>query len=73
MGFLDFIFGTKKRQVDEFLETDNEEELVDVLEVIDEIYDFRKINKNKLEKLKKEKREVKGGFDNKIILDEVKD
>ena len=62
-----------KEEVDEFLETDNEEELVDVLDVIDEIYDFRKINKNKLEKLKKEKREVKGGFDNKIILDEVKD
>jgi predicted house-cleaning noncanonical NTP pyrophosphatase (MazG superfamily) len=59
-----------KEEVDEFLEDDNEKELIDVLEVIDAIYDFKKIDKSELEKLKKEKKEERGGFDNKIILDE---
>jgi len=57
-------------EVNEFLEDSNEKELADILEVVDAICDFKKINK---EDLKKEKFEKRGGFNKKIILDEVKD
>jgi len=60
-------------EVDEFLEESNEEELADVLEVVDAICEFKKIDKENLENLKKEKSERRGGFKDKIILDEVKD
>ena len=61
-----------KEEVDEFLENNNDEELSDILEVIDTICDFKNIDKGKLELLRKNKSEEKGGFKNKIILDEVK-
>ena len=37
------------------------------------ICDFKKIDKNELESIKKKKLEERGGFKDKIILDEVKD
>ena len=61
-----------KEEVDEFLEDGNEEELADILEVIYAICDFKKIDKNKLELLRKKKAEQRGGFKDKIILDETK-
>ncbi len=60
-------------EVQEFLEESTEEELADILDVVDAICDFKKINKEDLENLKKEKFEKCGGFNEKIILDEVKD
>ena len=57
-------------ETNEFLEESTEEELADILEVINSICDFKKINKQKLEEIRKIKKEKKGGFDNKIILDE---
>lgn len=44
-----------------------------MLEVIDAICDFKKIDKEELELLKKDKAEKKGKFKNKIILEEVND
>ncbi len=61
-----------REEVDEFLEENNKEELSDILEVIDAICDFKKIDKNELEKIRKSKKEEKGGFKDKIILDETK-
>lgn len=61
-----------KEEVDEFLEGDNEEELSDILEVIDAIYDFKKIDRKESEKIRKSKKEKKGGFKDKIILDETR-
>ena len=61
-----------EEEVKEFLENSNQEELVDILEVIYAIQDFKKINKEKLENLRKKKAEERGVFKNKIILDEVK-
>tara|TARA_Y100000310_G_scaffold27990_1_gene26616 strand:- start:8300 stop:8617 length:318 start_codon:yes stop_codon:yes gene_type:complete len=60
-----------KEEVDEFLKDNNEEELSDILEVIDAICDFKKIDKDKLGKIRKSKKEEKGGFKEKIILDET--
>ncbi|MCX6751095.1 MAG: nucleoside triphosphate pyrophosphohydrolase [Candidatus Pacearchaeota archaeon] len=60
-------------EVNEFLKESNEEEIADIIEVINAICRFRKFDKNKLDYIKKQKAEKRGRFDNKIILDEVKD
>jgi predicted house-cleaning noncanonical NTP pyrophosphatase (MazG superfamily) len=60
-------------EVNEFLNESNDDELSDVLEVIDAICKFKKFNKKRIDEIKKQKAEKRGGFDNKIILDEVND
>ncbi|OGH10508.1 MAG: phosphoribosyl-ATP pyrophosphohydrolase [Candidatus Levybacteria bacterium RIFCSPHIGHO2_01_FULL_36_15] len=59
-------------EVNEFLENSDTEELADILEVIYAICYLKGINKEKLEEIRKNKIEKRGGFDKKIILDEVK-
>lgn len=61
-----------REEVDEFTQDSTEEELVDILEVINAICDFKKIDKGKLEELRKKKADERGGFKDKIILDSVK-
>ena len=60
-----------KEEVNEFLEDSKEEELVDILEVIDAICNYKNIDKKTLESFKKKKAEEMGSFDKKIILEEV--
>jgi len=61
-----------QEEVDEFLKDSNEEELADILEVIYAICDFKNFDKEKLELLRKKKTEERGGFKDKIILDETR-
>jgi len=61
-----------QEEVEEFLKDENEEELADILEVIYAICDFKNFDKEKLELLRKKKAEERGGFKDKIILDETK-
>ncbi len=61
-----------REEVEEFLESENEEELADILEVIYAICDFKHLDKADLGNLRREKLRKKGGFKNRIILDEVK-
>jgi len=61
-----------QEEVNEFLEKENIEEIADILEVINAICDFKKIDEIKLENLKKDKAEKRGKFKDKIILEEVK-
>lgn len=61
-----------QEEVNEFMKDSNTEELVDILEVINAICDFKKIDKKELELLRKKKVKEKGGFKDKIILDETK-
>ena len=61
-----------QEEVNEFIEDSNEEELADILEVIHAICDFKNFDKEKLELLRKKKAEERGGFKDKIILDETK-
>ena len=49
-----------QEEVDEFLEDSNEKELADILEVIYELCDLYKIDKDKLEQLRKAKAENRG-------------
>ncbi len=62
-----------QEEFDEFLEDNNEEELADILEVIYALCDLYNFDKEKLEQLRKDKAEKRGGFKDKIILDETKE
>lgn len=59
-----------QEEVNEFLEAESIEEMADVLEVIDAISDFKKFDEAELQKVKNKKLNEKGGFKNKIILEE---
>ena len=64
-----------QEEVDEVLEADSpkevKEELADILEVINAICDFKNIDKKEVESLREKKAEERGGFKDKIILDDV--
>ncbi|MEK7662202.1 MAG: nucleoside triphosphate pyrophosphohydrolase [Patescibacteria group bacterium] len=57
-------------EVLEFCESEREEELADILEVIDAIAGYKGFNKGEIDKIKWDKAEKKGSFKNRIILDE---
>ncbi|MCX6720707.1 MAG: nucleoside triphosphate pyrophosphohydrolase [Candidatus Staskawiczbacteria bacterium] len=59
-----------QEEVGEFMVDESTEEITDILEVIDAIVDFKKIDKKELEKVKADKTEKRGCFKKKIILDE---
>ena len=61
-----------REEVDEFLEEISKEELADILEVIYAICDFMNVDREELESLRKKKAEERGGFRERIILDETK-
>ncbi len=57
-------------EVNEFIKAENSDELADVLEVIDAIIDYKKIDKNELKIIKDKKVEKRGAFKDRVILDE---
>lgn len=57
-------------EVGEFNEAESQEEMADVLEVIDAILEFKGFKKEDIEALKNKKAEERGGFKDRIILDE---
>jgi len=61
-----------KEEVDEFLKNDKKEELSDILEVIYAMCDLKKIRRERLELLRKRKSRIRGGFERRIILEEIK-
>lgn len=62
-----------REEVDEFIEDSTDEELADILEVLNAIYEFRGVDVNALEELRMKKAKERGAFNDKVILDEVKD
>jgi len=56
----------------EFFESESDEEMADIMEVIYAICDYKKFNMKKLELLRKKKAEERGRFKKRIILDEVR-
>ena len=64
-------------EVNEFIEATESkhiiEELADVLEVLDAIYDFNKIDKKIIQEVKTKKFNERGGFKKKIILLDIND
>lgn len=62
-----------QEEVSEFLEDTNiDEELADVLEVIYAILAFKGISFEALEQIRLKKKEERGGFKNKVILEATK-
>jgi len=59
-----------QEEVKEFSDDENAEELADILEVIDAIFDFKNFSKEEIEKIKNKKAEERGKFKDRIILDE---
>lgn len=56
----------------EYIESEEVEELADMLEVIYTLAKLRGASPDMLERLRQEKRAVRGGFDNRIILEETR-
>ncbi|MCD6403076.1 MAG: nucleoside triphosphate pyrophosphohydrolase [Candidatus Aenigmarchaeota archaeon] len=59
-------------EVNEFIEEENVEELADILEVINAICEFLKVDISHLESIRKRKRVERGGFEKRIVLKEVR-
>lgn len=62
-----------REEVDEFLGDNSKEELADIMEVIYAICDFKGIGRAELELIRKRKVDERGAFDDRIVLEEVKD
>jgi predicted house-cleaning noncanonical NTP pyrophosphatase (MazG superfamily) len=62
-----------KEEADEFTQDSNKEEMADIFEVITAINSFKGWTIEEIVEVQKKKREERGGFENKIILDEVKE
>lgn len=57
-------------EVKEFLDSESIEEIADILEVIDAVNNFKNFNSKELQKIKKDKFDKRGGFNERIILEE---
>ena len=62
-----------QEEVNEFLESNNPQELTDILEVIYALSCHHKIPIKNLEAMRQIKKEDRGGFEKRIILEEVID
>ena len=62
-----------QEEVKEYIKENNKDELSDILEVINAICDFKNIDKEELEIIRKDKKKKRGGFEKRIILNEVKE
>jgi predicted house-cleaning noncanonical NTP pyrophosphatase (MazG superfamily) len=58
-------------EVNEFLKSNNPEELADIIEVVNALGESMDINKEKIESLRLKKAEERGSFKDRIILDET--
>ncbi len=60
-------------ETNEFLESEELEEIADILEVIDAICLYKNFDKPELAKIKQDKRDKRGGFEGRLILDEAEE
>ena len=60
-------------EANEFVENDDPEELADLLEVIYAIAKHKNINMEEVEQIRLNKRDKRGGFDEKIYLEDVEE
>src|SRR5262245_30626771 len=58
-------------EVKEYSEESALDEMADILEVIYTIIEFKKINREELEDIRQKKKDDRGGFSKRIILDET--
>ncbi len=67
--YVEKLFEKLMEECDEFMKSCDPEELADILEVIYALGDLQGITKEKLEQIRQKKRNIRGGFMKKIILD----
>ncbi|MBP6854923.1 MAG: nucleoside triphosphate pyrophosphohydrolase [Candidatus Pacebacteria bacterium] len=67
----DKLFAKLKEEASELAKDKNIDEVADVLEVVDAICAYKGFSKKEIELRRLEKFEKKGGFSNKIILEET--
>ncbi len=60
-----------KEEMDEYYESQNPDDLADVVEVIYALLKFREISLEEFETIRKTKLETNGGFDGRVLLLEV--
>jgi predicted house-cleaning noncanonical NTP pyrophosphatase (MazG superfamily) len=58
-------------EVNEYLEAENKEELADILEVMDALMKFMNFEKEEVLAIQKKKREERGGFEKRILMERV--
>ncbi len=58
-------------EVEEYLEAENIEELADVYEVLDAIIKFKSFDLGEIHKVKKNKRDQRGGFENRLLMEKI--
>ncbi|MDO8463292.1 MAG: nucleoside triphosphate pyrophosphohydrolase [bacterium] len=61
-----------QEEVDEFLESENPEELADIMEVIFALADHLEVSRSALEELRAAKGAERGAFRERLILDETR-
>jgi len=59
-------------EINEFKETPNAEELADILEVLNAIAKFHEIDSKKIKEIKFKKKNDRGAFHSRIILESIK-
>ncbi len=59
-------------ETNEFLKSDDPEELADILEVIYAICEHKEISRERIEEMRSLKAEKRGGFSKRLILDETR-
>jgi len=59
-----------REEADEFMENGDASEIVDILEVLDAICEYKNFDRAELLTLKNKKAEERGGFKERIILEE---
>jgi predicted house-cleaning noncanonical NTP pyrophosphatase (MazG superfamily) len=69
--FFSFLKEKLKEEVLEFCLSEETEEIVDILEVIDEICRYKKKSSFSIQKSQKDKRKSHGGFSKRYILERV--
>ena len=60
-------------EVNEFIESDQIEEIADILEVIEAIAKLRGVHMALIAGMKEEKKEERGGFEKRLLLERVED
>ena len=58
-----------KEELDEYLDSNNIEELADIEEVLRAILDYKNVNLEEFEKIRNQKANKRGAFKNKIFLE----
>ncbi|MFW5980954.1 MAG: nucleoside triphosphate pyrophosphohydrolase [bacterium] len=71
--YLSKLYAKVLEELQEFKENPSAEEMADIFEVLDGLISFHDIDRDDIETIKKEKRDERGGFKDRIILEAVRE